>query len=81
MTERHNQVNLQRNVRFSVPTTCICQLSLPLLVLSRVRAFLSQIEASNALLEQQANADPKSVDIENITTGQGRYIEMVSNVS
>jgi len=41
-------------------------------LLSRVQAFLPQLEASNAILAQ---ADPKSVDIENIQK-DGPYIEM-----
>jgi len=41
-------------------------------LLSRVQAFLPQLEASNAILAQ---ADPKSVDIENVPEG-AQYIEM-----
>jgi hypothetical protein len=43
-------------------------------VLARVRAFLPQMEASNAVLSQ---ADPRSVDIENVTEADHQYIEMV----
>ena len=43
-------------------------------MLSRVQAFLPQIEASNAILAQ---ADPMLVDIENVAETDDRYIEMV----
>jgi hypothetical protein len=43
-------------------------------VLARVQAFLPQIEASNAILAQ---ADPMSLDIENVAETDNRYIEMV----
>ena len=52
-------------------------LSRPLSVLSRVQAFLPQIEASNALLTQRMQEDPASVDIEHISEGSQQYIEMV----
>ncbi|KAK0466777.1 uncharacterized protein EV420DRAFT_1240577, partial [Desarmillaria tabescens] len=45
-------------------------------LLSRVQAFLPQIEASNAILTQRVELDPKSVDIEHITEGMEQYIEM-----
>uniref|UniRef100_A0A0W0FB34 Uncharacterized protein n=1 Tax=Moniliophthora roreri TaxID=221103 RepID=A0A0W0FB34_MONRR len=45
-------------------------------LLSRVQAFLPQIEASNAELAQRMEMDPKSVDIEHIAEGTERYIEM-----
>ncbi|KAK0239327.1 hypothetical protein EDD85DRAFT_951528 [Armillaria nabsnona] len=45
-------------------------------LLSRVQAFLPQIEASNAILTQRVELDPKSVDIEHITEGTDQYIEM-----
>lgn len=48
-----------------------------LAVLSRVQAFLPQMEASNTILAQRVQADPKSVDIENVEDGMGQYIEMV----
>lgn len=47
-------------------------------MLSRVQAFLPQIEASNAILAQHAEKDPKSVDIEYMGEEVDRYIEMVS---
>jgi hypothetical protein len=37
------------------------------------------LEASNTLLAQRVQADPMSVDIENVKDGEGRYIEMVLN--
>lgn len=46
-------------------------------VLSRVQAFLPRLEASNALLSQRVKEDPSSVDIEHISAGMERYIEMV----
>ena len=46
-------------------------------VLARVRAFLPQMEASNAVLSQ---AEPKSVDIENVTEADQQYIEMVRRI-
>ncbi|THU88753.1 hypothetical protein K435DRAFT_781923 [Dendrothele bispora CBS 962.96] len=45
-------------------------------LLSRVQAFLPQMEASNALLTQKAQADPLSVDIEHVEDGVEQYIEM-----
>ncbi|KAK0501715.1 hypothetical protein EDD18DRAFT_1034473, partial [Armillaria luteobubalina] len=45
-------------------------------LLSRVQAFLPQIEASNAILTQRVELDPKSVDIEHITEEMDQYIEM-----
>ncbi|KAG7094248.1 hypothetical protein E1B28_007853 [Marasmius oreades] len=45
-------------------------------LLSRVQAFLPQMEASNAELTQRMETDPSSVDIENITEGVNQYIEM-----
>ena len=47
-------------------------------VLARVQAFLPQMEASNAILSQ---ADPRSVDIENVTEADHQYIEMVRLLS
>jgi hypothetical protein len=46
-------------------------------VLGRIQAFLPQLEASNRTLLERAQADPSSVDIENVKDGEGRYIEMV----
>ncbi|KAF9552298.1 hypothetical protein CPC08DRAFT_647094 [Agrocybe pediades] len=48
----------------------------PTELLSRVQAFLPQLEASNAILMQRAQQDPKSVDIEHISEGMDRHIEM-----
>ncbi|TFK70577.1 hypothetical protein BDN72DRAFT_734183, partial [Pluteus cervinus] len=45
-------------------------------LLSRVQAFLPQIEASNVTLAQQVEVDPQSVDIENVDSNAERYIEM-----
>ncbi|KAG7445168.1 uncharacterized protein BT62DRAFT_898171 [Guyanagaster necrorhizus] len=45
-------------------------------LLSRVQAFLPQMEASNAILAQRVELDPKSVNIEHITEGMNQYIEM-----
>ncbi|KAF5327143.1 hypothetical protein D9619_004090 [Psilocybe cf. subviscida] len=45
-------------------------------LLSRVQAFLPQLEASNALLSQRAQADPDSVNIEHIPEDMDQYIEM-----
>ena len=47
-------------------------------VLSRVQAFLPQLEASNAILARRAQEDPDSVDIEHISDRMDQYIEMVS---
>lgn len=46
-------------------------------VLSRVQAFLPQLEASNEILAQRAREDPNSIDIEHIPDGVDQYIEMV----
>lgn len=48
----------------------------PTELLSRVQAFLPQIEASNAILAQQAESNPESVDIEHIDEDKDQYIEM-----
>ncbi|GLB44665.1 putative protein with domain of unknown function (DUF4598) [Lyophyllum shimeji] len=53
-----------------------CHVPPPSELLSRVTAFLPALQASNALLEQRAQQDPKSVDIEHIDEGMGQYIEM-----
>ncbi|KAG5642179.1 hypothetical protein DXG03_003442 [Asterophora parasitica] len=45
-------------------------------LLSRVQAFLPQIEASNAALQQRLDNDPSSIDIENVEDGAEQYIEM-----
>lgn len=50
-------------------------------VLSRVQAFLPRLEASNVLLAQRVKEDPSSVDIEHISAGMERYIEMVLPLS
>jgi len=44
-------------------------------LLSRLQAFLPQMEASNATLAQQIEADPQSVDIENVADDE-EIIEM-----
>jgi hypothetical protein len=46
-------------------------------VLTRVQAFLPQMEASNTLLSQRMQDDPTSVDIEHVSEEMGQYIEMV----
>jgi len=46
-------------------------------VLTRVQAFLPQMQASNTLLSQRMQQDPTSVDIEHVTEGMDQYIEMV----
>jgi len=45
-------------------------------LLSRVQAFLPEIEESNSLLAQRLKNDPKSVDIEHMEEGTDQYIEM-----
>ncbi|KAF5375302.1 hypothetical protein D9757_009660 [Collybiopsis confluens] len=45
-------------------------------LLSRVQAFLPQMEASNAILAQRVKVNPTSVDMEHIEDGEQRYIEM-----
>ncbi|KIM40659.1 hypothetical protein M413DRAFT_446076 [Hebeloma cylindrosporum] len=45
-------------------------------LLSRVQAFLPQMEASNTMLSQRMQDDPASVDIEHIPEGMDQYIEM-----
>ncbi|KAF5375701.1 hypothetical protein D9615_009365 [Tricholomella constricta] len=45
-------------------------------LLSRVQAFLPELEASNAVLQQRLQDDPRSVDIENVEDGAEQYIEM-----
>jgi hypothetical protein len=48
----------------------------PTELLSRVQAFLPQLEASNAILAQRSREDPNSIDIEHIADGMDQYIEM-----
>lgn len=50
-------------------------------VLARIEAFLPAIEASNSQLLQQAENDPRSVDIEHLNREEGRYIQMVHALS
>ncbi|KAG6810180.1 hypothetical protein H0H92_012971 [Tricholoma furcatifolium] len=45
-------------------------------LIARVRAFLPELEASNAILEQQRQANPSSVDIESVEEDAQQYIEM-----
>ncbi|KAJ4474888.1 hypothetical protein J3R30DRAFT_3337225 [Lentinula aciculospora] len=45
-------------------------------LLSRIQAFLPQIEASNAILTQRVETDPSSVDVEHLEDNSERYIEM-----
>ncbi|EGO25146.1 hypothetical protein SERLADRAFT_436907 [Serpula lacrymans var. lacrymans S7.9] len=44
-------------------------------LLARIKDFLPRLEAENAILAQRAQADPESVDIENVEDSD-RYIEM-----
>lgn len=46
-------------------------------VLARLEAFLPQLAESNAELLTRAQANPESVDIENVGEEDGEYIEMV----
>ncbi|TFK41478.1 hypothetical protein BDQ12DRAFT_386305 [Crucibulum laeve] len=48
----------------------------PTELLLRVKAFLPQLEASNAILADRMQADPSSVDIEHVDEGMEQYIEM-----
>jgi len=49
----------------------------PTILLNRLQTFLPQLEASNAELARRAEADPASVDIENVDdSGSSQYIEM-----
>jgi hypothetical protein len=45
-------------------------------LLTRVQAFLPQMEASNTLLSQRMQEDPTSVDIEHIPEEMSQYVEM-----
>lgn len=45
-------------------------------LLSRVQAFLPQMEVSNAILTERAEADPQSVDMEQVEDDAEPYIEM-----
>jgi len=45
-------------------------------LLSRVQAFLPQMEASNVILTERAEADPQSVDMEQVGDEAEPYIEM-----
>ena len=46
-------------------------------VLSRVQAFLPQIQSSNEVLNQRMQEDPTSVNIEHISEDMDQYIQMV----
>jgi len=46
-------------------------------VLSRVQAFLPQIQSSNQVLNQRMQQDPTSVNIEHISEDMDQYIQMV----
>ncbi|KAF9533934.1 hypothetical protein CPB83DRAFT_831741 [Crepidotus variabilis] len=48
----------------------------PTELLSRVRAFLPQLQASNQILEKRMEDDPESVDIEHLSEGMNQFIEM-----
>jgi hypothetical protein len=71
---------LQRNVRVTIYIQISNSALFTATVLSRVQAFLPTLQASNALLVQRAQADPKSVDIEHIDEGMEQYIEMVCSL-
>ncbi|KZT40019.1 hypothetical protein SISSUDRAFT_1060674 [Sistotremastrum suecicum HHB10207 ss-3] len=45
-------------------------------LLKRVEAFLPQLEASNALLQQRVEQNPHDVNIEHIDDEDGQYVEM-----
>ncbi|KAJ4473283.1 hypothetical protein C8J55DRAFT_135770 [Lentinula edodes] len=45
-------------------------------LLSRVQAFLPQMEASNTILSQRVETDPQSVDMEQLEDNSERYIEL-----
>jgi hypothetical protein len=80
-TERRMQLILQWNVRLlsqlKIKHNTIPQPNTFTIVLSRIHAFLPALEASNAILAQRAQADPRSVDIEHVDEGMDQYIEMV----
>lgn len=76
-TEHPIQFHLQPNVRGARITVVYLYKIALFTVLSRLQAFLPQLEASNAELARRAQADPSSVDIENIPEGAEQYIEMV----
>ncbi|KAG6816516.1 hypothetical protein H0H93_008010 [Arthromyces matolae] len=62
---------------FSLPTERSKPHSVPQsALLAQVQAFLPQLEASNATLQQQRESNPSSVDIESLTEGLEEYIEM-----
>jgi hypothetical protein len=46
-----------------------------------VQAFLPELEASNSVLAQRVQVDPKSVDIEHVDESMDQYIEMVRPLS
>ncbi|KAF8875160.1 hypothetical protein BD779DRAFT_1564154 [Infundibulicybe gibba] len=70
----HKKIPLFSSFDFGDRTTYAVPPSTELL--SRVQAFLPQMEASNNLLAQRVQVDPKEVDIENVNEGVGHYIEM-----
>lgn len=76
---RRGPLNLPLNVcpyrYLSVPFLMIYQCGVS--VLSRVQAFLPQMEASNVILTERAEADPQSVDMEQVGDEAEPYIEMV----
>lgn len=74
MVQTH-QLNVRRGHGFG-HTTVLSNFSMSA-VLSRVQAFLPQLEASNKALLLRAQEDPSSVDIENVEEDEEHYIEMV----
>ncbi|KAF8624631.1 hypothetical protein AX15_005785 [Amanita polypyramis BW_CC] len=63
-------------LKFDFGNRTTCLVAPPTELLARVQAFLPQIEASNAVLVQQVEADPESVNMEHVDDSMEQYIEM-----
>jgi len=64
------------NVQFDFGERKTWAVEPPSELISRVQAFLPQMEASNVILTQRVEADPQSIDMEHIEDDAAQYIEM-----
>ncbi|KAJ3808378.1 hypothetical protein F5876DRAFT_46130 [Lentinula aff. lateritia] len=66
----------QPNLQFDFGERKTWTVEPPSELLSRVQAFLPQMEASNTILSQRVETDPQSVDMEQLEDTSERYIEL-----
>ncbi|KAF9443765.1 hypothetical protein P691DRAFT_737425 [Macrolepiota fuliginosa MF-IS2] len=62
--------------KFDFGDRSTCAVNPPSELLSRVQAFLPQLQASNETLTQRMQEDPDSVNIEHVSDNVDRYIQM-----